>query len=138
MTSPKKGDVWNYNYLWRRENEAGAEEGRKPRPPALVAIAVGKDGRTNLFMLPVTSKEPGSDRLAMEVPQIERKRAGLASDLRLWVVLDEYNHDIPETSFHLDPNGRRGSFSPMFADKVLGAFIDAGRRGRTSGVPRSE
>ena len=83
MTSPKKGDVWTCEYPWRREHEAGAEDGRKPRPTAVVAIAVGKAGRTNLFMLPVTTKEPGADRLAMEVPQIERRRAGLASDLKV-------------------------------------------------------
>lgn len=65
----------------------------------------------------------------MEVPQIERKRAGLAYDLRLWMVLAEYNHDILETAFHIDPNGRCGSFSPMFAHKVLDAFIDAGAQG---------
>lgn len=138
MTAPKKGDVWTYEYLWRREYEAGAEDGRKPRPTALVAIAVDKDGFTNLFILPVTTREPGADRLAMEIPQIELKRAGLASDLRLWVVLDEYNHDILEKSFHFDPDGRRGSFSPVFADKVLGAFIDAGRKNRTSRVPSRE
>ena len=86
----------------------------------------------------VTTKEPGADRLAMEVPQVERKRAGLAAELSLWVVLDECNHDILETSFHLDPNGRRGSFGPIFADKVLGAFIDAGRKGRTRRVPHNE
>ncbi len=138
MIPPKKGDVWTYEYLWSREHEAGAEHGRKPRPTALVASVVGKDGRTNLFILPITSKEPGADRLAMEVPQIERKRAGLASDLRLWVMLDEYNHDVLETSFHLDSNGRQGSFSPMFADKALGAFIEAGRKGRTKRIPRHD
>jgi len=74
VTRPRQGDVWTYEYLWRHEHEAGAEHGRKPRPTALVAIAVGKDGRTNLFFLPITSTEPGADRLAMEVPEIECKR----------------------------------------------------------------
>lgn len=78
MTSAKKGDVWTYEYLWRREHEAGAEEGCKPRTTALVAIAIaiGKDGRTNLFMLPVTTKEPRADRLAMEAPQNRAKAHG--------------------------------------------------------------
>lgn len=138
MTRPKKGDVWTYNYLWRREHEVGAEDGRKPRPTAIVTAMVGKDGRTNLFILPITSKEPRTDRLAMEVPPMERRRAGLASNMDLWVMLDEYNHEFLETSFYLDPNGRQGEFSPMFTDKVLGAFIDAARKGRAKAVPRHD
>ncbi len=69
MTSPKKGDVWNYNYLWRRENEAGAEEGRKPRPTALVAIAVGKDGRTNLSCCLSRQRSPGLTGLQWKSPK---------------------------------------------------------------------
>ena len=29
MKRPKKGDVWQYEYLWKREHDAGAETGRK-------------------------------------------------------------------------------------------------------------
>ncbi len=138
MNRPKKGDVWDYEYLWRREHEAGAEHGRKLRPTALVTTAVGKDGRTNLFILPITSKEPMKDRLAMEIPQMERKRAHLASDMRLWVFLDEYNHDFLETSFYLDPNGKKGAFSSVFTQKVHRIFVEAARKGRVKRVPRHD
>jgi len=138
MTAPTQGDVWSYDYLWRWEHDAGAEHGRKARPTALVATVVGEDGRTNLFLLPITSKAPGKDRLALEVPQIERRRAGLDSDLRLWVILDEYNHDILETSFYLDPNGRLGAFSPAFNTKALRTFTDAARTRRARRVPRTD
>lgn len=138
MKQPEKGDVWQYEYLWRREHEAGAETGRKSRPTALVTTFVGRDGRTNLFLLPITTKEPGKDRFAMEIPQMERKRARLASDMRLWVMLDEYNHDFLETSFYLDPNGWQGKFSPVFTEKVLGSFIEAARKGRAKMVPRHD
>jgi hypothetical protein len=138
MTTPKQGDVWSYEYLWRREHESGAEHGRKMRPSAFVATVVGHDGRTNLFILPITTKEPGKDRLALEVPQIERARAGLDTDMRLWVMLDEYNHDVLETSFYLDPNGRLGAFSPVFNDKALRAFTEAARQRRAIKVPRIE
>lgn len=138
MTTPKQGDVWSYDYLWRREHDAGAEHGRKTRPTALVATVVGKDGRTNLFLLPITSKAPGEDRLSLEVPQIERRRAGLDSDLRLWVIIDEYNHDILETSFYLDPNGRLGAFSSAFNAKTLRAFTQAARTRRARQVPRTD
>ena len=75
MKRPKKGDVWQYEYLWHREHEAGKDNARKSRPAALASAYVGKDGRTNLFWIPITGKEPHKDRLAIEVPQIERKRA---------------------------------------------------------------
>lgn len=138
MTAPRQGDVWSYEYLWRREHEAGAEHGRKSRPTALVATVVDHDERTNLFILPITSKAPGKDRLALEVPQMERARAGLDSEMRLWVILDEYNHDVLETSFYLDPNGRLGAFSPVFNQKALSTFIDAARNGRTKKVQRRD
>ena len=138
MNQPKKGDVWSYEYLWRREHEAGAEHGRKLRPTALITTVVDQDGRTNLFILPITSKEPMDDRLAMEIPQMERRRAHLASDMRLWVILDEYNHDYLETSFYLDPNGKQGEFSHVFTQKALRTFIEAARSGRVKRVPRHD
>lgn len=76
MTPPKKGDVWTYEHLWRCEHGAGAEDGRKPRPTALVAIAIsfGQDGRTNLFMLPVTTSEPGLTGVHWKSPNRAKAR----------------------------------------------------------------
>ncbi|WP_179381295.1 hypothetical protein [Jannaschia marina] len=138
MTMPKAGDVWSYEYLWKREHEAGAEHGRKPRPTAVVTTVVGADGRTHLFILPITSRAPGGDRLSLEVPQIERRRAGLASDLRLWIIFDEYNHEIAESSFYLDPNGWRGAFSSAFTTNTLRLFTQAMRERKVKRVPRTD
>jgi hypothetical protein len=136
MKPPKKGDVWQYEYLWHREHEVGKDNARKSRPTALVTTFVGKDGRTNLFWIPITSKQPHNDRLAIEVPQIERKRAGLASDMRLWIMADEYNHEFLETSFYLDPNGYQGAFSSAFANKALDLLIEAGKKNQLKLVKR--
>jgi hypothetical protein len=81
---------------------------------------------------------PGIDRLALEVPEIECKRAGLDADKRLWIILDEYNHDILETSFYLDPNGRLGAFSAMFNKKALRIFTEAARKRQARRVPRTD
>ncbi len=129
MKRPKKGDVWRYEYLRHREREAGKDNARKSRPAALATAYAGKDGRINLFWIPITGKEPRKDRLAIEVPQIERKRAGLASDMRLWMIVDEYNHEFLETSFHIDPDGYQGAFSAAFTDKALDLLIGAGKKG---------
>ncbi len=130
MIRPRQGDVWSYDYLWRRQHETGEEHGRKPVPTALVATVFIREGRTNLFILPITSMEPGKDRHALEVPEIERARAGQDPETCLWVLLDEYNHDVLETSFYLNPGGRLGAFSPAFTGRVLSTLIASARPDR--------
>ena len=73
----------------------------------------------------------------MEVPQIERRRAGL-DDKPLWVMLDEYNHDLLERSFYFDPAERVGSFSAVFQQKALRAFLQAGKDRRVKRVARTD
>lgn len=98
----------------------------------------GADGKTNLFILPITTKQPGKDRMAIEVPEIERRRGGLDADQPLWIMLDEYNHDILETSFYLDPRARIGSLSPAFHRKALETFTRTAQARRAKRVPRAE
>lgn len=137
MTRLEQGAIWGYDYLWHRQHEGGETEGRKQRPTALVAVAMGKDGKTNPFILPITSKHPGNDRLALEIPDIERRRGGLDADRPLWVMLDEYNHDLLETSFYFDPRARIGKMSAAFHRKVLAAFTQAAKQRRVKRVPRA-
>ncbi|HEY0276380.1 MAG TPA: hypothetical protein VGC31_10000 [Paenirhodobacter sp.] len=96
------------------------------------------DGRTDLFILAITKTEPGRDRFAIEIPQMERARAGLAADLRLWIMIDEYNHDYLESSFYLEPNGRVGRFSPAFHKQVLSRFMQAAKEKRVRKVSRTD
>ncbi|GLS17784.1 hypothetical protein GCM10007874_07990 [Labrys miyagiensis] len=137
MPAPKSGDVWRYDYLWRWQHDAGETEGRKSRPVSLVAVVIDKDGKTNLFILPITSSPPSSDRLALEVPEIERRRAGL-NDMPLWIILDEYNHDLFEGSFYLDPSACIGRFSEAFQRTTLNAFLTAAKSQKTRRVPRTD
>lgn len=135
MSKPISGDVWRYPYLWRWQHEAGETEGRKRRPTAFIAAVPGSDGKTNLFILPITSLPP-QDRLAIEVPQIEKRRAGL-DDLPLWIILDEYNHDLMEVSYYFEPDARIGAFSKAFHRKALSAFLRAARSKQSRSVPRT-
>lgn len=135
MPEPTAGDVWRYDYLWRWQHERGETAGRKPRPVAVVAVLVERRAATNLFLLPITSSPPGQARFALEIPQIERRRAGL-DDMPLWIVIDEYNHDILEESHLFDPNARIGRFSPTFHASLLRAFATRARHRRANRVPR--
>lgn len=137
MSKPASGDVWRYDYLWRWQHQAGETEGRKSRPSAFVAVVADSSGKTNLFILPITSVAPAAGRLSFEVPEIERRRAGL-DNMRLWVMLDEYNHDQLETSYYFDPAGRIGAFGNAFHQKVLKAFLKAARERRARRVSRTE
>jgi hypothetical protein len=94
-----------------------------------------KAGVTNLVILAITLVPPSSSRLALEIPNIERRRAGL-DDIPLWVVLDEYNHDVLESSFYFDPKARIGRFSEAFRKLVLRAFMQAAREERSRQIPR--
>lgn len=136
MTDPRQGDIWRYDYLWRWQSDEGETEGRKNRPCAFIAVVKAADGKTNLFILPITSKEPGKDRGVLEIPEMERRRAGLATDRRLWLLLDEYNHDVLETSFYFDPNERLGSLGAAFLRKALAAFAETVKTRRARRVTR--
>ena len=105
--------VVRYPYLWSREGSKGETEGRKNR---LVAVGVRiprLDGDLALFF-PITTKQPEQARFAAKIPSIEKRRAGLVADLRLWIILDEFNSDVIGRSFYLEPEPPIGWFSKAF------------------------
>lgn len=126
--------VVRYPYLWAREATRGETEGRKSRPVAVGVRLARTDGDLILFF-PITTKEPGPERFAAEVPTIEKQRAGLDRDLRLWIILDEYNSDIVGKSFYLEPDPPIGRFSKAFFLPLMREFI--ARRRDSAGVERA-
>lgn len=60
----------------------------------VVAIRSAGDGNTHLVLLAVTTQSPQAGRVALEIPDIERRRAGLGDLKQSWIVIDEYNYDI--------------------------------------------
>lgn len=119
--------VIEYPYLWVREADNGLTEGRKTRPTA-VGVRIAKPEGDILILFPVTTREPRSDRIACEVPDTEKARAGLDLDRRQWIILDEYNLDIVGQSFYLSPDSAKGRFSrAFFAPLVREALRQAGR-----------
>lgn len=112
----KTGTVIEYPYLWAREAQSQETEGRKPRPVA-VGLRLAGD---RVLLFPITSKEPAADINAVEVPDAEKRRAGLDQELRLWIILHECNLDVVGQSYYLVPGPPRGNFSKPFFSKVLG------------------
>jgi hypothetical protein len=130
----RTGCVILFPYLWVREAERGETEGRKPRPVTVgVRIARPKGGDV-LVLFPITSQPPSPDRFAAEIPEMEKRRAGLDATLRLWIILDEYNQDTIGQSFYLEPEPPLGRFSKAFFLPLMKEFI--ARRATTRGVNR--
>ncbi len=88
-----------------------------------------------MALLAITTQPPQTGRIALEIPDIERKRAGLSDLKQCWIMIDEYNYDIVERSWYIEPDQRiLGRFSKSFMIKIAQLFADT--RGRTSRVNR--
>ena len=63
---PRPGLVIRYSYLWRREAEAGREEGVKDRPCAIFLAIETTAGETTVYALPITHTPPSDPADAVE------------------------------------------------------------------------
>jgi len=126
--------VIRYPYLWVREAGQGETEGRKYRPVA-VGVRLTRTEGDMLLLFPITTKEPVSGRFSAEIPATEKRRAGLDVDMRLWIILDEYNADIVGQSFYLEPDPPIGRFSKAFFLPLMREFV--ARRRSLKGVDRA-
>ena len=121
---PPHGSVITYPYLWASQRDAGEAEGRKARPVCLV-LSLHDAARDfhHLVLLAITSRPPGPDQSALEIPDTERRRAGLTRYPRAWVIVSEYNYDVAERSYYYDPNTPPlGTFSTPFLREVATAL----------------
>jgi hypothetical protein len=130
----RTGAVIRFPYLWAREATQGETEGRKHRPAAVGVRIAKPKGEDVLFLFPITSQQPARGCLAAEIPDTEKRRAGLDGALRLWIVLDEYNQNVIGRSFYLEPEPPLGHFSKAFFLPLLNAFIQ--RRAHSRAVRR--
>nr|WP_286084365.1 hypothetical protein [Agrobacterium sp. FDAARGOS_525] len=100
-----------------------------------VGVRIARSGGDLVLFFPITTKMPDRNRFAVEIPTIEKRRAGLDADLPLWLILDEFNSDIIGRSFYLEPEPPLGHFSKAFFLPLLREFI--ARRKSFAEVSRS-
>ena len=137
----RTGLVINYRFLWPREQAQGVEHGRKARPACVVVPITAKGNLVALF--PLTTQEPGPDRLALRVPDTERRRLKLRGTGPSWIMLDEGNSDVLPGSFHIEPIKydppihTYGRFSDAFVRQILQVLAQAIRGKRMRLVGRS-
>ena len=87
---PEPGTVLRYGYLWTHEADAGAEEGRKDRPCAVVLAVRRAGGVTEVLVAPITSRAPADPADGVALPVATRRRLGL-QEAPCWVILTEVN-----------------------------------------------
>lgn len=134
MTEIGHGSVIRYSYLWAREHDRGEDAGRKARPACIMLIIRGKGGLETTLFFPITSRSPGPDTLAIEIPEIEARRARLYSPS--WVIVDEFNTDDIATSFAIEDRQPLGIFSRTFMARIAAAAAAAIRAGQSRNVQR--
>ena len=118
----QSGVVLHYPYLWGREADRGETEGRKQRP-TVVAVRLRRAGKADLLALfPITTQEPEADRIAKEIPDTEKRHAGLDHSLRQWIILDEFNAEILPGTYYLEPDARLGRLNDLFFKPLVRDF----------------
>ena len=120
---PPQGSIIQYPYLWVAQRDAGETEGRKSRPACLVLrIRDPERAIHHLILLGISSQPPRPDQAALEIPDTERRRAGLTRYPGAWIVVSEYNYDIAERSYYYEPNTPPlGAFSAPFLREIAKA-----------------
>lgn len=136
MSKPVAGDVFRYPFLWKRQQMQGETEGRKSRPVCMAVTAANAEGNTVLFIVPITTQPPATGRIAVEVPAIEARRAGLDIEKPCWVMLDEFNSDVFERSYVFEDRTPLGAFSPKFTAKLQEILLEAAKGGKARNVTR--
>ncbi|MDV2986892.1 hypothetical protein PUR23_28100 [Methylorubrum populi] len=118
------GSVITYPYLWRWQREEGRFNAPKDRPTCLaITVPDQAQGLTHLVLLAISGTPPGENQIALEIPVLELRRAGLSTLKRGWITVSEYNYDVAERSFHFDPNQTaRGAFGPGFMNQIRAAI----------------
>ena len=121
----KNGHVVAYPYLWKWQADLGRDEAEKERPACLLMVVKDQARNlTHLVILPISGTPPKSDQIALEIPVLELKRAGLAEAKRGWVTVSEYNYDILERSWDFPLNRPPiGRFSRPFLRQIEQAFL---------------
>ena len=120
----QNGSIVKYPYLWRWQAEEGREHGEKDRPVCLaMAMPDPRQNVTHLVILAISGTPPKSDQIALEIPDLELRRAGLSSSKRGWITVSEFNYDIAERSWHFDPaQTPQGRFGAHFLEEIRRAL----------------
>ena len=143
LPTPQPGLVISYAYLWAREHDRGAEEGRKDRPCAIVAARQVIEGREVVTVVPITHTPPSDPADAVQIPPALKVHLGL-DDLPSWIVVIETNDFLwpgPDLRPRRDVKPAQfdyGMLPPRFFAHLRDRILQAHLHRRLNRVSRSE
>lgn len=143
LPTPRPGLVISYSYLWAAERRAGAEEGVKTRPCAIVAAHQIIGGREVVTVVPVTHAKPSNPTDAIEIPAAVKVHLGL-DDSQSWIVVIEVNDflwpgpDLRPVSRAKPATFEFGMLPPRFFAHLRDRILQAHRNRKLDRVARSE
>lgn len=143
IPSPQPGLIICYSYLWAEQHAAGAEEGQKNRPCAIVAARQVIEGRAVVTVVPITHTPPTSPTDAVELPAALKAHLGLDGQPS-WVVVTETNDFLwPGPDLRPVPGSKPARFSygmlpPRFFTHVRDRILQAHLHRKLNQVPRTE
>lgn len=140
---PYPGLVIRYAYLWKREFDAGRDEGTKDRPCAIVLTVIADEGEKEVWVLPISHSPPLNPADAVEIPAVTKSRLGLDFE-RSWIGLTEANvfrwpgPDLRPVPGREASSIAYGTLPPRFFAHVRDKFLENDEREKASRVRRSE
>ena len=138
MAEFSTGDIIDFPSRWAWQAQRGETEGRKDRPCCFALLTRLPNGKHRVFLVPITTVPSAPEMVAVAVPQIEVRRAGLDEHLRQWVILSEWNADVLEDSFYIDHQAPIGRFSKAFLHQLLDQLRQMLQAGSLTTIRRDE
>jgi hypothetical protein len=116
--APQPGLVIRYSFLWSHEARAGAQEGSKDRPCAIVvAASLDETGDITVLVAPITHAPPEEDD-SIPIPPPVAHSLDLDGE-RHWIRVDELNEFV-WPGYDLRPiPGRPGAYAYGMLPRAL-------------------
>jgi hypothetical protein len=130
VSKSESGQIWRFYFVWGREAQRGERSGRKARPVCVqLVLNMPPDKAPDpVVLVPMTSQPPRPDAIAIEVPEIELRRAKLTGPC--WLVFDDLNitRNFAQSPDRAEINPL-GQFSAAFTRLVRKCTFDAVKSG---------
>ena len=140
MLTPSPGLVVAHLYLWARERQAGAVEGRKVRPALIVDVQQRSGGAAFVTACPITHSEIQSPGDGVELPQPVKHHLGLDEE-RSWMIATEVNRFTwPGYDLRRTADGREayGNIPKPLLHAVLRLMLEHAREGNLDRIDRDD
>ena len=141
IPAPKPGLVIRYSFLWSHDAAAGADEGSKDRPCAIIVATTTVDGEVRTIVAPITHLEPEDAEASLELPAAVSRTLKLDGE-RHWLKLDELNR-FTWPGYDLRPiPGTRGDYAygmlpqPIF-EALRAKILARSRAGKSRSLDRN-